>query len=289
MIAIGLAIQVMALLLVLILHKCKHRALPFAILSFAASIIMTLGYGRYLLSGIASTYTISFIPLIPPSVVILDPLAAFFGLIFAFGFPLGLLYGSYYIKAHPAEGITAHLFWLGLMIISMHLVLMFRNSLLFMIAWELMSLSSFFAILYERDNKETIANALYYFVMMHIGAAVLLAGFGMLYLRSGSFNFANSYIYNPAKWLLLIGFAFKAGFFPFYSWLPKAHPVAPAHLSCLMSGLMIKTGIFGIIFVLLQSLWQPYELYILLGIALLTAFNGVIHAMVETNIKRSLA
>ena len=152
-----------------------------------------------------------------------------------------------------------------------------------------MSISSFFAMLYERQNRETVANALYYFVMMHIGAAFLVAGFGLQYLQTGRLNFAYQDIGGVVKWLMLIGFAFKAGFFPFYSWLPKAHPVAPAHLSGMMSGLMIKTGVFGIIYVLSQSQWQAYEIYILLAISLITAFNGVIHALAETNIKRSLA
>ncbi|MDZ4121964.1 MAG: proton-conducting transporter membrane subunit, partial [Candidatus Cloacimonadaceae bacterium] len=152
-----------------------------------------------------------------------------------------------------------------------------------------MSLASFFAILIDRDNAETIRSALYYFVMMHVGAAVLMTGFGIMYLQGGSFNFGNTAFPGMVKWLLICGFAFKAGFFPFYSWLPKAHPVAPAHLSGLMSGLMIKTGIFGILLVISLSHWQPWELYILLLISLFTAFNGVIHALTENNIKRALA
>jgi len=216
-------------------------------------------------------------------------MAAFFGMLFAFGFLVGIIYAHFYLKEHSGGSNASHLFFTGLMIISMHLVLMLRHSLLFMLAWELMSLSSFFAIMQDRQNKESIANALYYFVMMHIGAAVLLLGFALQYYHSGSLNLTDAYFTHTVKWLLLAGFAFKAGFFPFYSWLPKAHPVAPAHLSGMMSGLMIKTGIFGIMMVMLRTAWQPVDIYILLGISLLTAFNGVIHALAESNIKRALA
>lgn len=284
MIAWGFLLLVCALITALL-----KRSAVFTAIVFAASAIMGWAYAEILLSGSTLAYVIELKGLLSGAELTIDPLGAFFGLIFSFGFPLGILYGHHYLKAHPGKGIASHLFCLGLMMISMHLVLMLRNSLLFMIAWELMSLSSFFAILAERNNRETVASALYYFVMMHIGAAVLISGFALLYLQTGSLNFGQGEIGTTAKWLLLIGFAFKAGYFPFYSWLPKAHPVAPAHLSGMMSGLMIKTGIFGIVLVLSLSQWQPYEIYILLVISLVTAFNGVIHALAETNIKRALA
>ncbi|MDY0152664.1 MAG: proton-conducting transporter membrane subunit, partial [Candidatus Cloacimonas sp.] len=284
MIAYGAIIILVALVAALL----KRSAL-FTFLGAVASFFMGYGYAVVLFSGKIQSYVLSLPGITGIAELTIDPLGAFFGLIFSFGFPLGLLYGHHYLKAHPAKGIASHQLWLGLMILSMHLVLLLRNSLLFMLVWELMSLASFFAIILERENRETVASALYYFVMMHIGAAVLLSGFAWQYWQTGSLNFGTQAISGWAKWLLLIGFSFKAGFFPFYSWLPKAHPVAPSHLSGMMSGLMIKTGIFGIIFVLTKAQWQAYEVYILLAIALITAFNGVIHALAETNIKRALA
>ncbi len=290
MIAYGFAIMIVALLIVLLDRaKTECISLRFMLLSSSSAIALLIGYAEVLFTVQAQAYIINLPGFIGLAEVVIDPLAAFVGMIFAFGSVWGIIYAHFYLKAHPGEGIKSHLFYIGLMLLSMHMVLMLRHSLLFMLAWEMMSLASFFAILHDRRNKDTISNALYYFVMMHVGAAVLLLGFGMLYRQSGSLNFASVPISGLAKWLLLTGFAFKAGFFPFYSWLPKAHPVAPAHLSGMMSGLMIKTGIFGIVMVLFRASWQPFEVYILLFISLLTAFNGVIHALAETNIKRALA
>lgn len=266
-----------------------RRSALFTTMLCLASVCLAFGFGRVLFSSAPQICHLQLATLPLAIQFEVDALAAFFGCLFALGFPLGMLYGHFYLKAHPGEGAGSHLFWLGIMMISMFLVLLLRHILLFLLAWELMSLASFFAILFDRNNRQTRSNALYYFVMMHLGAAVLLCGFALLYLNTGSFSFRNLVFAGLAKWLLIIGFAFKAGFFPFYSWLPKAHPVAPSHLSGLMSGLMIKTGIFGIILVLFRSEWQAIELYILLAVSLITAFNGVIHALTETNLKRCLA
>ncbi len=285
MIVPGLIVQFFATLL----PSQKSKLPGFALGSFLASCLLAWGYGSVLFLNEPLAYTLDLGSGLGSADIVIDKLAAFFGLIFALGFPLGALYGHYYLKAHKAKGIGTHQLFLALMIISMHLVLVLRHALLFMIVWEIMSLASFFAILSDRDSEETTRNALYYFVMMQVGAAVLMIGFGLMYLQGGSLNFGASAASGLVKWLLIIGFAFKAGFFPFYSWLPKAHPVAPAHLSGLMSGLMIKTGIFGILLVITNAQWQAVELYILLLISLITAFNGVIHALEENNIKRALA
>lgn len=286
----GLILQLLAVLLVVWDRASDECASLRFLIWFAVGAFSTLiSYGGILLQGDTYAFSLTLPAFFGTADIVVDPFAAFMGSIFAFGSALGLGYGHFYLKKHPGMGIRSHLFFTGLMLLSMQLVLILRHSLLFMLAWELMSLASFFAILQDRESEQTRNNALYYFVMMHIGAAVLLLGFAMLYRQSGSYNFGSSTIYGAAKWLLLIGFAFKAGFFPFYSWLPKAHPVAPAHLSGMMSGLMIKTGIFGIIMVLGRAEWQPSELYLLLGISVLTAFNGVIHALAETNIKKALA
>ncbi len=279
----------LSLLCLALIPAWVKRSALFTALIWLACICLASGFARILFAGSTEQYLLP-LGVLPFSLsLIADPLAAFFGLIFALGFPLGILYGHHYTRQHPEKGLAAHLFWLGLLMISMFLVLLLRHSLLFLLAWEVMSLASFFAILYARSSSETRDHALYYFVMMHLGAAVLLCGFGLAYLQTGAFSLADTHFMGAAKWLLLIGFAFKAGFFPFYSWLPKAHPVAPAHLSGMMSGLMIKTGIFGIILVLHQAQWQAFELYILLGISLLTAFSGIVHALTENNLKRSLA
>ena len=279
----------LALLLLALLPALLRKPLLFSIVSTFASLVLLVGYAQLLFGGQAVLYTLS-LPTITGSVSLgVSPLSAFFGLIFALGFSLGLPYSHAYLQAHPGKGVVSHQFFLGLMLISMHLVLLAQSSVLFMFAWELMSLGSFFAIINDRGSRETVSAALYYFVMMQVGAVFLLAGFALQYLDTGSFAIWGEDFGGWTKWLLLIGFAFKAGFFPFYSWLPKAHPVAPAHLSGMMSGMMIKTGIFGIVLVLSHSSWGFGELTVLLAIALITAFNGIVHSLAESNIKRALA
>lgn len=284
MIGTGLIILMLALI-----PAFLRKSSWFTALIWMSSIALVSGYGQVLLNGHIQTYELS---LNNPTLQVSlhsTSLTAWFGLIFGLGFPLGSLYGFAYLKAHPLPGQGSHLVSLCLMMLSMHLVILAGDMFVFMFAWELMALSSFLAILYDRENSEARNGALYYLIMMQVGAAILLAGFGCLFMDSGSFTLIDVRIGNLAKWLLLVGFAFKAGFFPFYSWLPKAHPVAPSHLSGMMSGLMIKTGIYGIVWIFIHSVWQPFELYLLLAISLITAFNGVIHALAEGNIKRALA
>jgi formate hydrogenlyase subunit 3/multisubunit Na+/H+ antiporter MnhD subunit len=106
------------------------------------------------------------------------------------------------------------------MMISMFLVLLLRHSLMFLLAWELMSWLPFLPF-FTHATAANPQNALYYFVMMHLGAAVLLCGFALLYFQTGSFSFGNLAFGGGVKWLLIIGFAFKAGFFPFIPGCPS--------------------------------------------------------------------
>ena len=189
MISYALALQLVAILIVAIDRSHKHCAsLRFMLLSAVSSACLLFTYGKLFFGGQVQHYVLSIPGLAAAVDIVIDPLAAFFGMLFAFGYLVGIIYAHFYLKAHSEEGNASHLFFSGLMIISMHLVLMLRHSLLFMMAWELMSLSSFFAIMQDRQNKESIANALYYFVMMHIGAAALLLGFALQYASSGSLS-----------------------------------------------------------------------------------------------------
>lgn len=218
------------------------------------------------------------------------PLSALFGLIFAFGSPLAAWYGHGYLKQYGRSNLGSHLFWLGVLILSLQLTILARHSLMFFLAWELMSMSSFFCLLYEHHKSITRQAGHYYIVFMQVGAFLLLAGFGLLYAKTGSMQFDGFHNLPILPMLLLFaGFAFKAGFFPFYSWLPIAHPAAPSHVSGLMSGLMLKTGIYGIILLLGMTNPSLNMLYGFLVLSLITAFLGVVHALTETDIKKALA
>ncbi|MCD8480576.1 MAG: hypothetical protein LRZ88_10390 [Candidatus Cloacimonetes bacterium] len=117
-----------------------------------------------------------------------------------------------------------------------------------------------------------------------------MAGFGILYLQTGSFDFSTlSAMHSLPLYLLLIGFGFKAGFVPLASWLPQAHPVAPAHVSGIMSALMVKCGLYGILTLLAMNSLNLREIAVFSLISIVTAFWGVIHAMISTNLKKALA
>lgn len=218
----------------------------------------------------------------------LDKLSAFFGVMFSLGLPIGILYGNFYLKQHKIVGLRSHLFWLGVMGLAMHGILWIRHSLLFLLVWEIMSLSSFFCIIADREHS--LKAGLRYLAMMQVGAAFLCVGFALALLENGSFDFGTfSNLSTTAKYLILAGFAVKAGFFPLYSWLPQAHPVAPSHVSGIMSGLVIKSGLYGILVVLCMNSFSLAEILILITISLLSAFLGVVHCLSESNIKRALA
>ena len=142
-------------------------------------------------------------------------------------------------------------FFFNLLAASMLLVVVARNGILFLTSWELMSLASFFLVTLE-DEKESVRRAGWiYLVAMHLGTAFLLALFLLLGKNSGSLDFERLSAASTRPDLLfllaVIGFGTKAGFIPMHIWLPEAHPAAPSHVSAVMSGVMIKTGIYGLL------------------------------------------
>jgi hydrogenase-4 component B len=260
----------------------------FAILWLLGSGIIAFEYLEVLYSYSVQDFLISFPLPLGVANIGLSKLSAWFGTVFAIGLPLGILYGHFYLKQHPTPGLRSHLFWLGVLGLSMHGLLWMRHTLLFLMLWELMSVSSFFLVMHDRCSS--LKAALNYIITMQIGAGFLMSGFGIMYLLTGSFDFATlREIPSLPLYLLLIGFAFKAGFMPLASWLPQAHPVAPAHVSGIMSALMVKTGLYGIITLISLNRFNLKEIAILCLISLVTAFWGVIHAMISTNIKKALA
>ncbi|MCB5272041.1 MAG: hypothetical protein LHW56_09385, partial [Candidatus Cloacimonetes bacterium] len=213
---------------------------------------------------------------------------AFFGVIFSLGLPIGMFYGHFYLKEHPSKALRSHLFWLGVMGLSMHGLLWVRHSMIFLMIWELMSLSSFFCVLFSK--RENLEAGLNYLITMQVGAVFLIAGFALAYIQSGSFDFSGFEKMNSLPmYLILIGFAFKAGIFPFASWLPQAHPVAPSHVSGIMSSMLVKTGFYGILLIVCTNHFSLLEIGIFCLVFSISAFWAVCHLLNERNLKRVLA
>lgn len=227
-----------------------------------------------------------------------DPLSAFFLLPLLFLSTLCAIYGSEYMKSPSGRhdsGISW--FFFCLLVAGMALVVIARNGLLFLIAWELMALSSFFLVTYENEKKEVRKAGWIYLAASHVGAAFIFAIFAILgndqqTLDFGSFQALKEGTISASLIFIfaIIGFGSKAGFIPLHIWLPEAHPAAPSHVSSLMSGIMIKLGIYGILRTLTflgePPLWWGVT-FIIIGAS--SGILGIAFALASHNIKRLLA
>lgn len=230
----------------------------------------------------------------------LDYLSAFFVVFISVMTSLALIYSNGYLKQYINKGkdLSAHCVFLPLLLASMLGVVAVQNALLFIIIWELMSLSSFFLVIFENDKKEVIQAGVKYLVFMHVSVVFIILLFAILSINSSSLDFVqfsevlknNMTLANVAFILAFIGFGIKAGFVPFHNWLPDAHPAAPSHVSGIMSGVMIKTGIYGILRILALIGIPCAQLgYFVLIISVISALYGVLYAIGQHDLKRLLA
>lgn len=228
----------------------------------------------------------------------IDGLSAWFILVINITAVTGVIYGSGYLKT---EGIQSHLItshWILYIIFhsSMLLVSMVQNSVAFIVLWEIMSISSFLLILFDYTNPRVIKAGINYLVQMHISVILLTIGFIWAYFETGTFDFRGIEEFfgvNRNIWLFLfffIGFGIKSGFIGFHTWLPLAHPAAPSHISGVMSGVIVKMGIYGM-FRIICFLKSDFLLIgeIVIIASLLTGVFGIMNAAVHRDFKRMLA
>jgi hydrogenase-4 component B len=230
----------------------------------------------------------------------IDPLSGFFLIIVGLITFSAACYGSSYVREYiggpcPIGTLT---FFTGLFVCGMMLVLLTADAYSFMIAWEFMSVVSYFLVAYQHHKFENRHAAFIYLLMAVVGGAFILLAFGVLAGFSDSFSFAAMTAANLSPtWatiaflLAFIGFGMKAGIIPLHVWLPLAHPVAPSHISALMSGVMLKVAVYGFIrfvYGLLGGIqWQWGVLVLLIGAA--SAVLGVLYALMQHDLKRLLA
>ena len=213
---------------------------------------------------------------------------------------LGAVYGASYLKGNAeSTHIGTSWFFYNMLLASMMLVVLAHNAILFLVAWETMALTSFFLVTFENKKSYVRRAGWIYMIATQLGTAFLLALFAFLGEKAGSFSF-DAFAATGAKLpasvvgmgfiFALIGFGAKAGFIPFHVWLPEAHPAAPSHVSALMSGAMIKTGIYGLLRIL-SCLGAPPSWWgwCLLTIGIISGILGVLFALAQHDIKRLLA
>jgi formate hydrogenlyase subunit 3/multisubunit Na+/H+ antiporter MnhD subunit len=252
------------------------------------------------LSGNPENAFMQFITREVSPLIICDKLSAFFIIVINFTVLSGFIYSIGYLRPYitgkPSSWIRLHYLALTWLHTSMVLVTLIRDGFGFIMVWEIMTISSFILVIFDFDAKGTIKAGISYLVQMHVG---MLFIFGALIISSGGFNnlsFDNLKVYFtenqnwPVFLLFFLGFGLKAGFFLLHTWLPDAHPAAPSHVSGIMSGVMIKLGIYGIMRV---SVYLVNDMLII-GVAMIiisaiTGLFGVMMAILQHDIKKLLA
>ncbi len=265
-----------------------------------AGILAIIPAINVLLTGETFIQTFEFNKLFGAVNFVIDPLAAFFIIVISIMSLISLVYSKGYLQPYIEKGknIKAHIVFLPILIASMLTVVTCQNALMFLICWEIMSLSSFFLVIFEHEKKEVRRAAIKYLVFMHLSVLFIMIAFAMLSLKTGSFDFnsfmavlhGNKHFTNTIFLLLFVGFGMKAGFVPFHNWLPDAHPAAPSHVSAMMSGIMIKTGIYGILRLLsLIDIPSKSICFAVLIISVVSALYGLLYAIIQHDVKRFLA
>lgn len=227
----------------------------------------------------------------------LDPLSALFTLALGLVALATSIYLYGYTKDLRRDAVGALGFFVSFLLLSLSVVFTAANVLLFLIAWEVMALSAYCLVSFEHHKEETREAGILFFVMSHVGTGFLMMGFLMLAHRSGSFEFkdfhldAGPLLYGVLFLLFFVGFGVKAGIIPLHIWLPAAHPVAPSNVSALMSGIVVKTGIYGLMRVCFDFLGAPpiWASLVVLGAGIVSGLLGVLYALVEKDLKRLLA
>jgi hydrogenase-4 component B len=236
-------------------------------------------------------------PLALPGVnfhILLDPLSKLFLAPMFILCACAAVYGAGYAGHDKRTG--PGFFFFNLLTVSMALVFTARDAVLFLAAWEMMTIFSFLLVVTDYSNAETRRAGWIYLVATHIGTAFLLALFALAWHKCGSTDFDAfpkafaALPFSAVAAMALVGFGTKAGFFPLHVWLPRAHPAAPSHVSAVMSGIMIKTGIYGILRVLSLCPFVPFGFGALLAATgLVSGVLGVLFALAQHDIKRLLA
>jgi len=275
-------------------YICCGSALAGAVFGGLAA-VLAIFHGRPLLWSISSgiplfTYSFEF-----------DALAGFFNLTLAILAGAVSIYSFSYLKEFEGKrniGFFGFLF--HVLLLSLAIVFTAANAFLFLIGWEVMALVAYGLVTFYHEDRETRRAGLLYIVMAHIDAGCLLLGFALLMQVSGSADFASfrtaaaqlsSGQQAAAFVFFFLGFGIKAGIIPFHIWLPAAHPVAPSNISALLSGIVLKAGIYGMARIFLGGLgvlpsWAGL-LVLIVGVA--SAVLGVLYALMEHDLKRLLA
>ena len=296
LIVVWIVIAAAGLLRARSLHFVAHFLFPLG--AIVCACVATLA-GIFLIAGHAPQMMI--LPLGLPDLPFhlrLDPLSAFFLLLLGAAGAGISTFSAGYFRSGDGSAPALHCLQYHVFLASMAVVILADDAYLFMVAWETMALSSYFLVTSQHRIPEIRRAGFLYLLMAHIGALCILLSFGVLQGGSWQFSFdamrsasLTPFWASTAFALALLGFGAKAGIVPLHVWLPEAHPAAPSPVSAMMSGLMLKTAIYGMLRISFDLLhvqfWQWGAAMLILG--LFSALFGAIFAGVQTDMKRLLA
>jgi hydrogenase-4 component B len=225
---------------------------------------------------------------------LLDKLSAFFIALVSIVSLCVAIYSFSYVEHTPQENRKNFIVALmNIFIVSMALVVASFSMFDFLFFWEVMALSSFLLVMTDFEKKETQKAGIFYFAMTQLSTVFLFFAFLFISNTTGTFDLiafkANPLVTGVAFVFLFIGFGIKAGIIPFHKWLPYAHPASPSNISALMSGVMIKVAIYGLVRFILLMPMQLWWGLLILAAGTVSAVLGVIYALKEHDLKRLLA
>jgi len=231
--------------------------------------------------------------------ILIDRLAGFFLAAISMVAALASIYSLGYMKIYVKENVAWWSFCYNLFVLSMSLVVMVNNTVVFLIFWELMTLASYFLVTFEYRHQQVRKAGFGYIVMTHLGTVFIISAF---FIMSGGANWGFADLAARSESLsattkslvfacALIGFGTKAGVVPLHLWLPSAHPAAPSNVSAVMSGVMLKTAIYGMIRLIIDILGPGPAWWggLVLAVGIVSAVIGVLYALMEHDLKRLLA
>ena len=265
-----------------------------AMIAIAGTVVSVLFGGEPVAGQIAWAYPIGALS------VRLDALGAFF---LAWSLPmtfLGSVYAVGYLRSHfgSKRNLGVHFALLNLTSLAFVLVYTAEHALIFLLGWEVAALAAWLLVIWDYTNQKVRFAGFNYLVSTHIGLVFLIAGFMILYTHSGSWSIAAFGEWlrgrpggerNMVFLLLVASFALKSAFFPFHSWLPRAHAAAPAHVSALMSGVIHKAGLYALVrFVILIGTPDEWMGWFLIGFSALSAVVGALYTVGQRDLKRLL-
>jgi hydrogenase-4 component B len=275
------------------------RIAPFGFAVLGSLLLALAGFGA-LGHPNASTWNLPLVTLFPCTVR-LDPLSAWFTLSLAVLALAASVYSFGYLRPMERKRNIGVLgFFYNALLLGLAVVFTAGNAFFFLSGWEVMALSSFCLVTFEHEKAESRRAAVVYLIMSHAGSAMVLAGFLLLSAVAGNTDFGSFHLLastlspgaQGAVFLLFFaGFGVKAGIVPLHIWLPDAHPVAPSNVSALMSGIVIKCGIYGMARVFFDFYGPPpvWTGTVVLAVGVVTAVVGVLYALQEHDLKRLLA